>query len=94
MKKDKIAFVIQRYGLGINGGAEYHCRELAEHMTLDYEVDVLTSCANEYTPWDNYFEGGVEEINQVHVRRFPVEKIRNPIHFRDLTEKSKKMMKR
>ena len=29
----KLAFVVQRYGLEINGGAELHCRWIAEHMS-------------------------------------------------------------
>jgi hypothetical protein len=81
MGKDKIAFVVQRYGKNVNGGAEYHCRVLAEHMTKNFSVDVLTSCAMEYTPWDNYFDEGVENINNVNVHRFKVEKIRNHARF-------------
>ena len=87
MKKEKIAFVVQRYGLDINGGAEYHCRVLAEHMTSRYQVDVLTSCAREYTPWDDYYDEGIEEINQVQVHRFSVDRIRDIFRFRDLTDK-------
>lgn len=30
IKVPKIAFVVVRYGEGINGGAEAHCRMLAE----------------------------------------------------------------
>jgi glycosyltransferase involved in cell wall biosynthesis len=90
MGKDKIAFVVQRYGKNVNGGAEYHCRVLAEHMTKNFSVDVLTSCAMEYTPWDNYFDEGVENINNVNVHRFKVEKIRNHARFVELTEKMKK----
>lgn len=41
--KDRIAFAVQRYGLEVNGGAEYHCRILAEHLSGRYEVDILTS---------------------------------------------------
>lgn len=81
----KIAFVVHRYGMDINGGAEYHCRSLAEHLAAVYEVDVLTSCARSYTPWDNYYKEGVEQINHVNVYRFPVEKIRDDNLMEDLS---------
>ena len=44
----KIAFVVQRYGLDINGGAELHCRYVAERLLKYAEVDVLTTCAQDY----------------------------------------------
>ncbi len=83
----KIALVVHRYGLDVNGGAEYHCRVLAEHMVSRYEVDVLTSCARNTLPWDNAYKEGVEIINQVNVHRFPVEKIRDDILFDELSKK-------
>lgn len=82
----KIAFVVHRYGLEINGGAEYHCRVLAEHMVPQYEVDVLTSCAKNYLPWDNAYKEGIETINQVNVYRFPVELKKNDEYFEKLTK--------
>ena len=48
MGKDKIAFVVVRYGADINGGAEYHCRMLAERLVDDYDVEVLTTCVKDY----------------------------------------------
>lgn len=82
----KIAFVVQRYGLEVNGGAEYECRALAEHMTALYEVDVLTSCARNNLPWDNAYKEGLEQIHHVNVYRFPVEKMRNDMLFDELSK--------
>lgn len=70
--KEKIAFVVHRYGQEINGGAEYHCRMLAEHLINIYDVEVLTSCSRGINPWDNVFMAGKDQINGVTVRRFPV----------------------
>ena len=44
MQKEKVAFVVVRYGKNINGGAEYHCQMLAERLVEDYDVEVLTTC--------------------------------------------------
>ncbi|MGN0156769.1 MAG: hypothetical protein ACI39N_05930, partial [Lachnospiraceae bacterium] len=85
----KLAFVVQRYGADVNGGAEYHCRVLAEHMLQKYDVDVITSCANGYTPWDNYYEEGTEKINGVNVMRFKVKRYRNDIAFAELSRRIK-----
>ncbi len=85
--KKRIAFVVQRYGEQIAGGAEYHCRELSEHLADRYEVDVLTTCAMNYTPWDNYFPEGVEKKKGVRIIRFPVERIRDTFRMRTLTDK-------
>lgn len=83
----KIAFVVHRYGLDVNGGAEYHCRVLAEHMVSRFDVEVLTSCARSYTPWDNFYREGMQTINGVVVHRFPVEKIRDDIFLEELSRK-------
>ncbi len=77
----KIAFVIQRYGLDINGGAELHCRYVAEHLARHMEVEILTSCANDYITWRNVYRPGVEKINGIVVRRFRVDQERNPDRF-------------
>ena len=66
----KIAFVVQRYGVEVNGGAEYLCRILAERLVDTYEVDVLTSCALEYVTWANWYPAEETDINGVHVHRF------------------------
>lgn len=66
----KIAFVVQRYGVEVNGGAEYYCRLMAERLATIYEVDVLTSCALEYVTWANWYPAEIVTINGVRVHRF------------------------
>ncbi len=77
----KIAFVVQRYGAEIDGGAELHCRWIAEHMRKYCDVEVLTTCAFDYITWKNHYPEGTEEINGVPVRRFPVIRPRDPERF-------------
>lgn len=75
--KKRIALVNQRYGAEVNGGSEYYTRQLAEHLTDLYDVEVLTTKALDYTAWDNYYQRDTEIIHGVAVRRFTVSKPRN-----------------
>jgi glycosyltransferase involved in cell wall biosynthesis len=77
----KLAFVVQRYGLAINGGAELHARYIAERLARHAEVDVLTTCATDYVTWRNELPAGVERVNNVSVRRFAVKHERDPLTF-------------
>lgn len=70
MKKEKIAFVVVRYGKDINGGAEYHCQMLAERLVDDYEVEVLTTCVRNIATGANDYPEGTEMWNGVFIRRF------------------------
>jgi glycosyltransferase involved in cell wall biosynthesis len=77
----RIAFVVQRYGLEIDGGAELHCRWIAEHMKKYCDVEVLTTRAYDYITWQNHYPEGKEEVNGIPVRRFPVIRPRDPERF-------------
>jgi glycosyltransferase involved in cell wall biosynthesis len=77
----KLAVVVQRYGHGINGGAELHARYVAEHLSHHAEVDVLTTFASDYITWRNERGPASEQINGVPVRRFPVEHERDLLTF-------------
>ncbi len=81
----RLAFVVQRYGLDIAGGAEYHCRLVAEHLARHAEVEVLTTCARDYVTWANHYPAGEEMLNGVAVRRFPVDAPRDTERFASLT---------
>lgn len=70
--KEKICFVVQRYGLEIVGGSESECRMYAERLVPYYDVEVITTCAKDHITWRNEYSEGVSEINGVKVRRFPV----------------------
>jgi len=79
--------VVQRYGQAIAGGAEYHCRLVAEHMAHHAQVEVLSTCAEDYISWANHYPEGTEEINGVRVRRFRVKRPRDPQRFASWTNR-------
>jgi glycosyltransferase involved in cell wall biosynthesis len=83
----KLAVAVQRYGADINGGAELHARYIAERLKRHAEVEVVTTCARDYVSWRNELAPGLEEINGVPVRRFPVRHERNPAEFGRLSNK-------
>jgi hypothetical protein len=63
----RIAFIIQRYGIEVNGGAEYHCRMVAEKLKDLVNVEVLTSCAKDHNSWANEYKPGLNIINDATV---------------------------
>ena len=85
-----VALIVQRYGQEVNGGSEYHCRLLAEHLAPNYNVTVLTNCAVDHEDWDNYYQPGRDELNGVEIIRFKNESKRLPKAFRRFTKKLRK----
>lgn len=77
----KIGIIVQRYGLEINGGAEYHARLIAEKLSEHMEVEVFTSTGLDYLTWGHHYQEGREEVNGILVNRFRVEKERDPQRF-------------
>lgn len=70
LRARRLALVVQRYGEGINGGAELHARLLAERLAARHDIEVLTSCAHDYTDWKMVYPPGPDVVNGVRVLRF------------------------
>ena len=71
----------------VNGGAELHCRQLAERLKDEYDVSVLTTCAIDYVTWKNEYKEGIEHINGVKVIRKKVDFERNQKKFNKISAK-------
>lgn len=67
---EKICFVVGLYGDEVNGGAEKHCKMLAEQASNLYDVEVLTSTTNDYKTFTPFYPEGITHLNGVAVRRF------------------------
>lgn len=83
----RLAFVVQRYGLEVCGGGELLARSVAERLAKYFEIHVVTTCALEYMPWDNFYPEGNGELNGVKVHRFRVDQKRSHLAFDALTRK-------
>lgn len=83
----RIAFVVQRYGTEILGGAEYHCRLVAERLAQRHQVDVLATCARDYVTWANEYPEGPDRLRGVTVRRFATARTRDLQAFNRLSER-------
>jgi glycosyltransferase involved in cell wall biosynthesis len=81
----RVAFVVQRCGREVNGGAEALCLMVAQRMTTYWQTEVLTTCALDYVDWANNYPAGVDLVDSVLVRRFPVAKPRDIESFNRLS---------
>jgi glycosyltransferase involved in cell wall biosynthesis len=82
----KVAFVIQRYGTEVLGGAEHLCRLVAERLAGQHDVEVLTTCARDYITWANEYPEGSDRIRGVTVRRFATSQTRDLEAFNKYSE--------
>ena len=86
MIRSAVAFVVQRYGAEVTGGAETLARAVAERLAAFHEVTVFTTCARDYVTWRNELPAGEGEESGVRVRRFPVEEERDLASFNAYAE--------
>lgn len=84
--RPKVAFIVQRCGLEVNGGAESHCLQMAQRMGVIWRTEVLTTCAHDYISWSDHFPEGEETCGDTLIRRFSVSKHRDIEKFNKLSE--------
>lgn len=85
--KPKVAFIVQRCGREVIGGAELSCLRLVQHLTAHWDVEILTTCALDDITWANHYPQGEERINSALVKRFPVDAPRDMDRFVKLSKK-------
>ncbi len=83
----KIGIIVQRYGVEINGGAEYHARLIAEKISKYFKIEIFTTSALDYITWGHHYNQKLETINNVLVNRFRVKKERDPERFGKIQKK-------
>lgn len=84
-QKPQVAFVVQRCGSGVNGGAESLCLQVAQKMSNAWNVEILTTCALDYMTWENHYPEGVEYSDSAPIRRFPTSTTRDVDAFNQLS---------
>ena len=84
----KLAFLVQRYGPEVLGGAERYVRTMAMGLAAEgHEITVVTSCATSYEDWADVYEPGTTVEAGVTIVRLPVRAPRDndrfmPLHLR------------
>ena len=67
----KIAFVVQRYGVEVAGGAEALCRQTAHALaTSGHQIVIYTTTARDYLHWSSFYAEGYELDGRVEVLRY------------------------
>jgi glycosyltransferase involved in cell wall biosynthesis len=82
----RLACVVHRFGADIAGGSEAHCRQVAEHLAPFHDITIVTSCARDHVTWKNHYPAGHSSVGPLRVLRFPVERRRNLLRFREISD--------
>jgi glycosyltransferase involved in cell wall biosynthesis len=94
VRRPRVAFVVQRAGSEVNGGAEHYCLALARAMSERWDVEIVTTCARDYGTWADAYAPGIERLDGVTIRRFPVDAPRNRETFERLSRALRARLRR
>jgi glycosyltransferase involved in cell wall biosynthesis len=85
----RLLYLTMRYGDGILGGAEHHCRAFASRLAArGHTVEVLTSCATDAATWSDALAPGTTDDAGVVVHRLPARTTRHPEQFHQLNRRA------
>ena len=83
----KLACVVHRFGADIAGGSEGHCRLVAEHLSANHDVTIVTTCAKDHITWRNHYPAGESRVGGLRLLRFPVARPRNIGRFHEISDR-------
>jgi glycosyltransferase involved in cell wall biosynthesis len=86
-RRARVGFIVARCGEEIYGGAERLAFQLASHLAYACDVELLTSCARDYTTWKNEYAPGPGFIGAIPAHRFAVDRPRDAHRFDALCER-------
>ena len=70
----RLAYILPRYGSEVLGGAERLAQGAIERLAQrGHDIEVWTTCARDTYTWINEHPVGLEQVNGIRVRRFPVQ---------------------
>ena len=72
MSDPSLLVVVSRYG-DVPGGAEAHARSVVRRLAPHFAIEVATTTATDYRTWRHDLTAGIDAVDGVTVRRFPVE---------------------
>ena len=75
MGDPSLLVVVQRYG-NVPGGAEAHARSVVQRLRPHFAIEVATTNSTDYLTWKGDLTAGLDRVDDVTVRRFPVERPR------------------
>ena len=75
MSGASLLVVVQRYG-NVPGGAEAHARSVVQRLRPHFAIEVATTNSTDYLTWKGDLTAGLDQVDGVTVRRFPVERRR------------------
>src|SRR5438477_634326 len=75
LNRPSLLVVVQRYG-DVPGGAEAHARTVVQRLASHFAIEVATTNSTDYLTWRGDLTAGLDRVDGVTVRRFPVERPR------------------